>query len=297
LVVGCKLGEISTNRYSLIPAGIPIIHLDIIAEEIGRTTMAEVALVGDADLGLRDLASALARADGQQAPLREYAREVAVRLSAWRRESEPRLNSTDRPINMARLVHELNRVMPAESVLVADGGFASHWTALLYDTKQAGRTYVANRGFASIGYGLPGTLGASLAVSKERAVVGVTGDGGLNMMIGELETARRLGASFTLIVLNNAASGYVKALQHSMFGGRYQSADLHELDYARLASEIGCAGIRVESPEELPGALERGIEERSRPTIIDVIVTRDPAQMLPGVDIRAQQRDTRVTAD
>lgn len=48
--------------------------------------------------------------------------------------------------------------MPAEGVLVADGGFAGHWTGLLYDTKQAGRTYVPDRGFASIGYGLPGAI-------------------------------------------------------------------------------------------------------------------------------------------
>jgi acetolactate synthase-1/2/3 large subunit len=297
LVIGCKLGEVSTNRYSLIPKGVPIIHLEIDPEEIGRTTTADVALVGDAELGLRDLVSALSQTDWQQAPAREYAREVAARMSAWRRESQPRFNSADRPINVARLVHELNRVMPSESVLVADGGFASHWTALLYDTKQAGRTYLANRGFASIGYGLPGTLGAYLGASKESAIVGVTGDAGLNMMIGELETARRVQASFTLVVLNNAASGYVKALQHAMFEGRYQSADLYELNYARLASEMGSVGIRVVSPEELPQALERGIQERDRPTVIDVIVTRDPSQMLPGVDKRAHLRTKGITAD
>jgi acetolactate synthase-1/2/3 large subunit len=71
-----------------------------------------------------------------------------------------------------------------------------------------------------------------------------------------------------------------------MMGGRYQSADLVEMNYAAIARAMGCGGIRVEHPETLSGALRRGMEERDRPTVIDVVVTRDPAQMLPAVDNR-----------
>ena len=76
-------------------------------------------------------------------------------------------------------------------------------------------------------------------------VVGLTGDGGFNMVMGELETARRLGLPLTIIVVNNAASGYVKALQHLMYGaGSYQSSDLVEVNYAKVADSLGCTGIR-----------------------------------------------------
>jgi acetolactate synthase-1/2/3 large subunit len=183
------------------------------------------------------------------------------------------------------MIAELNRLMPEDGILVADGGFAAHWTGLLYDTKQAGRGFVPDRGFASIGYGLPGSLGAQLAAPGRR-VVGLTGDGGLNMMIGELETARRAGTPFTLLVVNNAASGYVKALQHAMYGGNYQSSDLVEMDYARIATAFGCQGIRVERPDALAGAIAAGLANTSTPTVIDVVVTRDPAKMLPAVDSR-----------
>ena len=63
---------------------------------------------------------------------------------------------------------------------------------------------------------LPGGIGAQLA-APDRPVVALTGDGGFNMTIGDLETARRVGAGLTMIVVNNAASGYVKALQHAMY--------------------------------------------------------------------------------
>src|SRR5437764_1990950 len=286
IVVGCKLGEIATKRYALPPAHIPVIHLEIVAEEIGRCHAAEIALWGDARAGLEDLAEALADAAGRARAARaDYVGEIPRRMQAWEEEASPRLNSRDRPVHMARLCRELNRALPADAILVADGGFAGHWTGLLYDTKRAGRQFIPDRGFASIGYGLPGGMGAALA-APDRPVVAISGDGGFNMMLGELETARRTGCGLTVIVVNNAASGYVKALQHAMMGGRYQTADLNEMDYAAIARTMGCGGIRVEDPEALSPALRQGMEERDRPTVIDVVVTRDPAQMLPAVDNR-----------
>ena len=206
LAVGCKMGEIATKRYALMPRGVPFIHLDIVAEEIGRTTPTEVALWGDATEGLIDLHASLADdTETLQAQHAAYLAEVEERMAAWRLEAEPRYASDERPIHMARLVRELQGIMPDDGILVVDGGFAAHWTGLLYDSTHAGRSYIANRGFASIGYGLPGTLGAQLA-APDSPVIGLTGDAGFNMMLGELETARRLGLGFTLAIVNNAAS-------------------------------------------------------------------------------------------
>src|SRR5205823_9720304 len=218
----------------------------------------------------------------------DYIGEIPGRMKAWAEDAAPRLESRDRPIHMARLCTELNRALPADSILVADGGFAGHWTGLLYDSKTPGRHFIPDRGFASIGYGLPGGIGAAMA-APGTPVVSLTGDGGFNMMIGELETARRAGLGLTVVIVNNAASGYVKALQNAMMGGRYQSADLSEMDYAATARAMGVSGIRVEDPEALGPALQQGMAERDRPTVVDVVVTRDPAQMLPAVDNRAVQ--------
>ena len=99
-----------------------------------------------------------------------------------------------------------------------------------------------------------------------------------------------MGLSFAIVVFNNAASGYVKALQHLMYGeGAYQSSDLAETDYARVAEAMGCAGIRVEDPADLAAAFRKGLQANGVPTVIDVVVTRDPARMLPAVDNRAVQ--------
>jgi len=214
---------------------------------------------------------------------------VASRMQTWRESVRERMHSDESPVSMARMLNELNRLLPEDGYLVADGGFAAHWGGLLFDTRRPGRQFVPDRGFASIGYGLPGAMGAKLA-APDKVVVAITGDGGFNMVIGELETARRMGLAVTIIVVNNAASGYVKALQHLMYGeGSYQSSDLAETHYARVAEAMGCQGLRVESPSQLEGALQAAFAETTRPSVVDVVVTRDPAKMLPAVDNRAVQ--------
>ena len=72
-----------------------------------------------------------------------------------------------------------------------------------------------------------------------------------------------------------------------MYGdGAYQSSDLAETDYAGAAEALGCLGVRVEKPGDLGGAFARAFAADG-PAVVDVIVTRDPAHMLPGVDSRA----------
>lgn len=288
IVVGCKLGEIATKRFALIPAGKPVIHVEIEPSEIGRTTRTDVALAGDAKLTLMDLAAALGNGKAAAQQRAGYVAELPKRMAEWREGARDRLESKESPINVGRLMNQLNKQMPADAILVADGGFAGHWGGLMFDTKAAGRHFLPDRGFASIGYGVPGGIGAQLAAGPKRRVVTMCGDGGFNMSLGELETARRLGTSFVGIVFNNAASGYVKALQHAVYGhGNYQSSDLVEMDYSQIAKGFGCHGIRVSDPEKLSAAIQEGLENTSTPTILDVVVTRDPAKMLPAADNRA----------
>ena len=283
LVVGCKLGEIATKRYSIPAKNARVIHLDNVAEEMGRTFAPTLKLWGDAKAGLADLTAAIAPGAEARA---DWTAEVPARMAKWRAEVSGRLYSDETPVHMARLITEIRRALPPAGILVADGGFAAHWGGLVFDTLISGRSFVPDRGFASIGYGLPGAMGAALA-SPDTPVVGLTGDGGFNMVLGELETARRMGLGLNVVVVNNGASGYVKALQHLMYGeGNYQSSDLSDSNYADIARAMGCHGIRVEAPGDLAAAFAEAFAETARPSVIDVVVTRDPSQMLPAVDNR-----------
>ena len=213
---------------------------------------AEVALWGDARAGLEDLAEALADdARRARAGPRRLCRRDPARMAAWRGggraaaqfaraadphgaalpRAEPRLAGRQHPRRRWRVCRALDRAPLRHE----EGRAAFHPRPRLgLDRLWAARRH---RG----GAGSAGDARSSRS----------TGDGGFNMMLGELETARRAGLGLTIVVVNNAASGYVKALQHAMFRGRYQSSDLVEMDYAAIARAMGCNGIRVEDPEQL----------------------------------------------
>lgn len=287
VVIGCKLGEIATNRWSLLPAGVRVAQIDVDPTTIGRNVRAEIGVWADAKLALADLATALA--ERPRPDRAAYLAEIDDRRAAWLEEHEARRNAAEEPIHQARMLLELNRAIPEDGILVADGGFAAHWSALYWETPRAGRHYIANRGHASIGYGLPGALGAALGADG-RKVVGLVGDGGLGMSIGELETAVRLGSDVVIVVVDNQASGYVKALQHALFEDRFQSVDCVPVDYAAVAAEFGLHAERVEDPALLGGAFERAFATPG-PALVDVVVTRDPAGMLPAADPRTRDRE------
>ena len=287
-MVGCKLGEIPTRRFQLIPPGKPLIHIDILAEEIGRTTRTDVALVADARLALQDLAAALSDGGKARAKRQPWCAEVPARMAKWaRRRGAIGCKSNEKPINVGRLMGELNALMPEDAILVADGGFAGHWGGLLFDTKRAGRHFIADRGFASIGYGLPGSMGAQLAAPKRR-VVGLTGDGGFNMTLGELETARRAGTPFVLVRVQQCGVRLREgAAALDVRRGQLPVAPIWSRwttrrSRARWAARASASRTRTSSAPRCA----RGSRTPSSPTVLDIVVTRDPAKMLPGVDNR-----------
>ena len=281
IVVGCKLGEIVTARWSLLAPDTTIVHIDVDPSEPGRVYRTEAPIWGDAALSLADLADAVATRADRRA---ETVRRVAAARAGWSAAAESTFISDEMPMPMPRVLRTLQEELPTEAIIVADGGFASHWSALLYDINVTGRHYIANRGHAAIGYGLPGAIGAKLA-APELPVVALCGDNGFAMAVAELETAKRIGAQIVCLVVDNQALGYVKALQHSMYAERYLSVDFLDVDYALVAQGFGCRGMRVHTHQELALALREGLAS-DVPYVIDAMITSDAAKMLPGIDTR-----------
>src|SRR5690606_25536759 len=97
IVVGCKLGEVVTKRFTVIPPTTPLIHIDIQAEEIGRTSKADIALVGDARLALEDIATALGDGSKRLAARADYLAEIPVKMAQWSEPAKDRTTSKETP--------------------------------------------------------------------------------------------------------------------------------------------------------------------------------------------------------
>jgi len=291
LYVGCKTDSVTTAGWTLPPLtnSKTILHLDIDPAEIGRNYRTAVGLVGDARLGLADLLVAV-RARGGKSHVNPLA-ELQDKMSAFWVDFEAKAASTATPIKPQRVIQALAQLLPADSVVVADAGTPTPFTAA-YLRSAAGRRVIIPRGYGGLGYAIPGVVGAKLAW-PQAAVVGLMGDGSFGMSAGELETIGRLGLPVVIVQLSNASFGWIKVSQEFLYSGRCFGVDFSaDTDHVAVARACGLRGMRVERATEVAPAIQEALAADC-PTFIDV-VTESESTELPPVEkfhrYRAKQR-------
>lgn len=272
---GSRAGGLTTNNWKLPRPGTPTIQLDINGEELGRNYPAKVGLLGDAKLALRQMIDAAPRSVSRAA----WVRHAQEALEAWRAEVAPALTSEAVPIRPERICREITASLPEGAILVSDTGHAAIWTGTMVGLNKPGQRYLRCAG--TLGWGFPAALGAKCA-APDRPVLCFTGDGGLCYHLAELETAARAGINAVILVNNNGALQQVKRGIDTAYGGRQwgRSKEMWVFrsgtDYARVAEDLGCVGIRVEKPSEIRSALEAAFAA-GRPALIDVATDIDAA--------------------
>ena len=147
------------------------------------------------------------------------------------------------------------------------------WTALYYPFDRP-RSLVTSGGLGTMGFGLPAGLGAQLAAPGRLTVV-VTGDGGFQMNIQELATAKRLDLPVKILLLDNGCLGMVRQLQEMFFEKRYVYTDLSDNpDFVAVAAAYGIPAERCERAEDVPGAIARLLAAPG-PAFLDVRIDRE----------------------
>jgi acetolactate synthase-1/2/3 large subunit len=274
LLAGTRTNENGTDSWSLLPDAATLIHLDIDGTEVGRNYEA-IRLVGDARAGLQDLHAALAETNLSHR--RGQRDTVTERIGAARRHDEAAATvvttSDAAPIRPERVMAELDRLLTPDTIVVSDASYSSIWMPAYLHTRRAGQRFLAPRGLAGLGWGLPMALGAQ-AANRQSPVVCLTGDGGFAHCWSELETAIREDLPITLIVLNNAILGYQKHAELQQFGAHTTAIDIHRIDHTAIARACGAHAVRVEAADGLTAALTDALA-RDRATLIEVLSAPD----------------------
>jgi acetolactate synthase-1/2/3 large subunit len=280
LFIGSHTGDQVTNNWRIPKAGTSVIQIDIDPLELGRSYPNTVGLMGDAKLTVRRLIETVR---AKTAP-NEWAEWAQQQVKDWKDELEPKRNSSAMPIRPERLCKELTEVLPPNAVLVSDTGHAGIWTGTMVDLTHPHQNYI--RAAGSLGWAFPASLGAKCAV-PDRPVICFTGDGGFWYHLSELETARRYNIK-TVTVLNNnqCLSQSLKGI-NAAYGDRQGSREelykFTEVNFARIAQEMGCLGVRVDNPEDIRGAVKTALEA-DVPAVVEVLTDascRAPGPWLP----------------
>jgi len=161
----------------------------------------------------------------------------------------------------------LRAELPTDAILTYDVGAHTHQIASQWSTDLP-HTAIATNGWSSMGYGMPSAFAAKL-VHPERAVVCVVGDGGFQMTAGELATARRLGLSVPVVVLDDGWLGLMKVKQERL--GYVSSASLLGERVDPPAHYFGVPVRVAKNERELTEAVRWGLEQDG-PTVIEALI-------------------------
>jgi len=260
LAIGTKLGPTDTafeSRDLLDPERQTILQIDIEPRHAAWTFPVH-QVIGDAALSMAALAELLSsgrngHADRAVEAHRRYASfDIAASTSA------------ESPIWPQRLIADLQRSLPDDAIVTCDAGENRLFMLHHFRTK-SGMEYLQPAAVGGMGYAIPAALAARL-VHPHRTAVAVCGDGGFAIGMNGLFTAIEERIPIIVVVFNNGALGWVRHGQ----GDRPIASEFGSFDHAAIARAMGCEGIRVEQPSDLPAAFQRALSA-GRPCVVDVV--------------------------
>ncbi len=288
LAAGTRLAHFTTfYNNETIPAGVPILQIEIDPKEIGRNYPVEVGLMGDARETLRALIACLRAGESAWPRNRERLTDIAQR----KRERAERLAAAERldttPIQPHRVHAELRKVLPRDAVVCVDGGTTISPAFNMLEFNQP-RSFVTPVDQGCLGFAYPASIGAKMA-APSRPVVSINGDGSFLMNGCEIETALRCRAPVVALVLNNNCWGSEKAYQKFFFGGRYVGSDLTNPRFDKFAELFGGRGFYVQRAADIGEAVTEALKAEV-PSIIEIPVDPEALEQPARADAVRKNR-------
>jgi acetolactate synthase-1/2/3 large subunit len=227
-----------------------ILHIDFLPAEVDENYHAEVEVVGDLAHTLWMLNEAL---DAEGVPAFDLSHQRGVRESMIGEFEAHRDDETLGTIRPQKALWDARQVLGPHDVVLSDVGAHKMWIARYYQCHEPNTCLIPN-GFCSMGFALPGAIGAALAL-PERRVMAICGDGGFLMNVQEMETAKRLGCNITVMIWEDHAYGLIAWKQQNEFG-RHTDLSFDNPDFVQLAEAFGWNGYLVENAASLQETLE-----------------------------------------
>lgn len=271
IYIGSSTGGMVTHFWQVPPIGTPVVQIDIEPEELGRNYPLRAAVHADAKVAVsRMLAATNAESAGKR---KAWVETAAAADRAWREKFDELLTSDAAPMRPERICKELSDHLPDDAIVVADTGHTGMWMGGMFDLRSPNQSYMRSAGH--LGWAFPAALGAKCGV-PDRPVFCFTGDAGFWYHIGDVETAARWGINTVTLVNNNRSGNQSKRGFDRVYGGEQTEEALRlwqftEVNFARIAEEMGAVGIRIEKPGDLAGGIQQAFEAaKTKPVILEV---------------------------
>ncbi|MBS7652354.1 MAG: thiamine pyrophosphate-binding protein [Candidatus Bathyarchaeia archaeon] len=288
LAVGARFEEEETAIWTDNVFRIPptkLIQIDIDPKIIGKNYPIEIGIVGDAKNTLINLIRIIkGRIHGSQALNKDRIEEVHKEKEKHFKKIEHLIISTDRPVSARRLLKELEDRFPENGILVVDPSWPRIGLIQQFFLPGPTRCYIVG-GVLPIGWSTAASIGIQLA-RPDSKVIAISGDGGFLLNNQAVLTAVEYDLPILWIIINNGAYYALEVLQKAYFGKsigsrfiRQKTGQPLDINYAELAKVFKADGERIQDPEEIGPAIERGIRA-VKPYIIDCVVNPETSRLV-----------------
>jgi acetolactate synthase-1/2/3 large subunit len=277
LVIGARLGEMTTGGYTLLEVPVPkqkLVHVHAGAEELGRVYQAALPI----NSNYEEFVLALQGLNIRNSSWKEITTEIHSNYLEW-----------NKPLPMpgalqyGEVIAWLTQNLPEDAIVTNGAGNFASWLHRHFRYKgwQHGRRTQLAPTSGSMGYSVPAAVAAKIA-APERTVVAVAGDGEFLMNGQEFATAVQYGAAIVVLVVNNGMYGTIRMHQEREYPGRVSGTELANPDFAAYARAFGGHGETVLRTADFAPAFQRATAS-GKPAIIELRI--DPEAITPSATL------------
>lgn len=284
IALGMRFDDRVTGNLKTYAVNARKIHVDIDHSELNKNVKADVGIAGDLKTVLRQM---LPKLQEKSHP------EWIGKIRDWLEDSNERdiLNHDSQgKLLAAQVINDIWKFTGGDAITVSDVGQHQMLEAQYYP-HQRPSTMLTSGGLGTMGFGFPAAIGAKFGMPDED-VWAIVGDGGFQMTLCELATARQENINVNIAIINNNFLGMVRQWQELFYDKRYQSTPMFSPDFCKLAEAYGIPNMRVTSRDQIQEAIEfaKGIDG---PTLIEFMVEKEEMvyPMVPaGADLHDMKR-------
>ena len=260
-----------------------IIHVDIDAHELNNKIKSDIPVNMDIKVFLNSL-----NVNSHNFNKKNYSVWIE-RINSFRLKYSIDTKPGNNDISPYQFLKEVSDALPGNAIICVDVGQNQMWAAQTLVVKKSQR-FLTQGGMASIGSALPMAIGASFG-KPDRIIVVITGDGGLQLNIQELQTVYHHNLPIKIILLNNNGYGMIRQFQEQYFQGRLQSSVIgySNPDFQKVVKAYNISGRKISTAQEVKPALEALFCD-FKPGFLEVII--DPKfTVIPKLSVNKPVED------
>ena len=259
IAVGYDLVEFAPSFWNAHKENKKLVHIDFLSAEVDSDYPVDVDVVSDVADALWQINEELNRRFDEEPGLPLF--DIADRKKLRQEISDDFAQEKDDqsfPMKPQKVLWDVRKFLGPDDIVLSDVGAHKMWIARYYQCETPNTCLISN-GFCSMGFALPGALGAKIAQPSVR-VLAICGDAGFLMNVQDLETLVRNKVNAVIMIWCDGEYGLIKWKQQYTFG-RHSELSFDNPDFELLAKSFGMWGRTLTSGDELPNALKEAFEQ------------------------------------